>query len=131
MKTIEFFEATVKVISNLVANNFSEVFRIYAPFTIEHELEPDIEEYIKFAAANKMPLGMILAEEAMKIIYSSEFIQADIDRQFPEEEYYNEEYGGVLDSPNGYLLSLAENAQELAEAAAIDDDHFDRYYGLR
>lgn len=130
MKTIELFETTMQVIRNLITNNFSEVFRVYAPFVIEHELDYDIEEYIKFAAANKMPLGVTLAEKAMKIIYSSEFIRADIDRQFPEEDY-DDEYGDVLDSPNGYHLSLAENAQELAEAAAIDDDHFDRYYGLR
>lgn len=82
MKTETFYNSTLNAITNLVNNNFKAVFDTHSSIEIELDLEDDIRDFINYAAENKMPIGVILGEQALKVLSSSEFIREDIDRQF-------------------------------------------------
>lgn len=86
MKTLNYYNSTLRTIQNLVNNKFNAVFNAHSSIEIELDLEDDIREFIKYAAENKLLIGVILAEKALEVLTSDDFIRADIDRQFEAED---------------------------------------------
>ncbi len=86
MRTENFYNSTLNAITNLVNNNFKAVFDTHSSIEIELDLEDEIRDFINYAAEKRMPIGVILGEQALKVLSSSEFIQEDIDRQFGSED---------------------------------------------
>lgn len=86
MKTNLFFQGTVNAVINLVNKDFDSLFKNYSSEEVVLDLFDEIEAFVDYAASQKHLLGVILGQKALKVLGSSEFIQADIDRQFTEED---------------------------------------------
>lgn len=86
MRTENFYNSTLNAITNLVNNNFKAVFDTHSSIEIELDLEDDIREFIKYAAENKLLIGVILGEKALEVLKSDDFIQEDLDRQFDDND---------------------------------------------
>lgn len=104
MKTKNFFETTLRTIQNLVNNNFNAVFETYSSIEIELDLEDEIREFIKYAAENKLLIGIILGEKALEILTSDDFIRADMDRQFDDNE--SRLYDGPYDEEDDDIFGM-------------------------
>ena len=82
MKTNLFFQGTVNAVINLVNKDFDSLFKNYSSEEVVLDLFDEIEAFVDYAASQKHLLGVILGQKALKVLGISEFIRADIDRQF-------------------------------------------------
>ena len=95
MKTNLFFQGTVNAVINLVNKDFDSLFKDYSSEEVVLDLFDEIEAFVDYAASQKHLLGVILGQKALMVLESSEFIRADIDRQFTEEDDDDELFYGL------------------------------------
>ncbi|MFR8205341.1 MAG: hypothetical protein ACLU99_02645 [Alphaproteobacteria bacterium] len=95
MKVHLFFQGTVNAVINLVNKDFDSLFKNYSSEEVVLDLFDEIEAFVDYAASQKHLLGVILGQKALKVLGSSEFIRADIDRQFTEEDDDDELFYGL------------------------------------
>lgn len=89
------FQGTVNAVINLVNKDFDSLFKNYSSEEVVLDLFDEIEAFVDYAASQKHLLGVILGQKALKVLGSSEFIQADIERQFTEEDDDDELFSGL------------------------------------